>query len=196
MRHLQRSLPLAMAALSGLMVGCSGRSPGQQLHDQTPAPILRYQDPAATGFRLVAEPATNGTPHLGLKLVGPSGTVLRGVAFYLEADVARVAWAQPTGGQGFLLNGGSFDPGHEEPKLARAKVSAGVLQAALFQREGPAVTLGDQPVLSLALTAAPGAAQGAVTLRIPDPGKAVYLDAARVLQPLTIAVGTLAVEAR
>lgn len=199
-------LLLALGMVLGTLISCGGSGGGSAPAPAVQAPLparppepaaqrtLCYVNPVSSGFRLEVDPATNNTPHLVLHLKGPDGLEGRGVAFYLHAHADRLAWSTPPGATGLVRNGGLWDPGAAEPRLMRAKARDGVLQVGLFQRDGAAVRMGQAPLASLALDLKAGAATGRVDLWLPGDQSALFLDAARNLQPFVLAVGTLTVQ--
>ena len=159
-----------------------------------PATALAYQDPAATGFRLVRSATSSGT-HLVLDLKGPAGTQGKGVAFFLKADAAKVTWVHPTGAAGTCVAPGTVFPLGTAPQLFKDKVASGSLQVGLFQKGGTATTLADAPILSLALDLSSSAVPaGAVSLGLESGKQAVLLGADGSLSPITIAVGSLSAQ--
>ena len=155
-----------------------------------PARILSYTNPPAEGFRLEVDPASNNTARLLLHLQGPKKVQAYGVAFFLRCGDQAV-WTRPGAGPALFLAGRGWNPGENEPSLARAKVLGEQLQVGFFRREGAVAHLGSTPILSLALELRPGAEPGQIRLSVPGDKQAVYLDANRVLQALTLKVGTL-----
>jgi len=156
------------------------------------AGALSYQDPAGTGFRLVRNAASTDR-HLVLDLVGPSGTQGKGVAFFLQADDAKVSWVHPTGaGSGHVASGSVFPLG-TAPQLAADKVQSGRLQVGCFQKGGTAATLGSASILSVALNLHDNVAKGAVSLA-PGAKQAVLLAADGSLTPISLSVGTLSAQ--
>jgi hypothetical protein len=192
---MNRFLLPATAALA-LLSACGGSSGASS--KSGPAPdrprVLVYTNPPARGFRLEVDPATNRSGRLVLHLVGPAGQRARGVAFHLHADPDRLSWGQPGSGSGWLRPGDVWRPGEAEPRLCRAKVADGTLQAGLFHRDGDAPVLGSAPLAAIALDLKPGAAPGPVALTQPEGRPPVFLDGDRELRPLALGVGTLHVQ--
>ncbi|BDU75507.1 hypothetical protein [Mesoterricola sediminis] len=179
--HLSGLLLLALAA-------CGGGSSGGPGRPAAP-PSLTYRDPAPTGFRLEADPATQGTSTLVLRLVGPAGTALRGVTLFLETDEARAGWGDVPGTSQRFLNHGPLEPGVDPPSLARGYRRGGRLQVGVFHREGASPVLGAGPLLSVALAARAGAAPGPLALR--HTRAALFVDGARHIVEVPVALGTV-----
>jgi hypothetical protein len=186
---------LSVLALT-LLCGCGGSGSGDAGPAQPSAATgLAYQDPAATGFRLVKNAGASTATRLVLDLVGPSGTQTKGVAFFLTADATKVTWVNPTGAAGTVVAPGAVLPLGSAPQLAADRVAGGQLQVGLFQKAGAATTLGDAPLLSLALELnGTGVAKGPVDLA-PSSGKAaVLLNPDDSLGPLAVGVGSLSAQ--
>lgn len=183
------------AALAGVLLllpGCGGGPPANAV---TPAyaKTLTYTNPPLGGYSLQAAPSSNGTSHLVLNLVGPSGAVARGVSFFLTADPALVSWSPGTG-SAYATPGAVFNLG-SAPQAFTSKVSAaGALQVGIYQKAGPA-TYGAAPLASVALDLKTGVVTSGSTVALaPTAGQqAVYVDANGAVQPFAapIAVGTL-----
>ena len=154
------------------------------------ARILSYTNPPPAGFRWEVDPATNNSSRLVLNLQGPKQVQAYGVAFFLGVG-AQAAWTQPAEGAALLLAGRDWNPGRNEPRLARAKVLGETIQVGFFRREDPACWLGATPILSLALELKPGADPGPIRLWVPGGKQAVYLDGDKVLRELTLHLGSL-----
>ncbi len=187
------------AGLAGLLLcGCGGGASSSVSGPSTPtstayATALTYSNPPAGGYSLQAEPASNGTAHLVLDLVGPAGTVAQGVSCFLTADPADVAWA-PGSGSAYATAGTVFNLG-PAPQAFFSKVSgSGELQVGIYQKAGTA-TFAGAALLSVALDLNPGAVPaGSPVPLAPTPGtQAVYLDGTGTVRPFpaAIAVGTL-----
>jgi len=169
--------------------GSGNSSPGPA----SPASTLSYQNPGPTGFRLVKN-ATSSNTHLVLDLIGPTGTQAKGVAFFLAADDTKVNWGHPSGVSGTYITPGDVFPLGNTPQLLKDKVEGGQLQVGLFQKGGTATTLGDAPILSLALDLKGAAVTGAVRFG-PQSGKqAVLLNADGTLSDITLSVGVLSAQ--
>jgi len=179
--------PLFISGLSALtlLTACGG-SGGSTA---TTAGALSYQDPAGTGFRLVRNTASTDK-HLVLDLLGPSGTQGKGIAFFLQADDAKVSWVHPAGvGSGHVAGGIVFPLG-TAPQFAADKVQSGMLQVGCFQKGGTAATLGSAAILSVALDLKDNVAKGAVSLA-PGAKQAVLLAQDGSLTPISLSMGTL-----
>jgi hypothetical protein len=184
-----------------LLSACGGGGGATPTPTPTPTPdpvtyatTLAYQDPAASGFRLVKNASSTNT-RLVLDLVGPSGTQAKGVAFFLATDAAKVTWVHPTNIAGSHVVAGTVFPLGTSPQLLKDKVQGGQLQVGLFQKGGTATTLGSAALLTLALDLNGAAvAKGAVDLG-PQSGKqAVVLNADGTQSTITISVGTLSAQ--
>jgi len=183
--------PAGCAVLGGAMalfMGCGGASAPKA---STPeAGSLAYTAPTGSGYRLVRDPASTGS-HLVLDLVGPAGTRLKGVVFTLNADTTRVAFANAGGTDPYVKEGQVLTLGTGTP-LVKGEIVGAALQSAVFQKGAAApATLGNQPLLSVALNLKAGAALGAVNL---SSTSAQILGASGKTQAITVAVGTLSAE--
>jgi hypothetical protein len=98
----------------------------------------------------VAEPASNGSSHLILNLLGPEGLQIRGVGFSLQADNTRVAWASAGGSEPYAREGSVLALG-TGTHLFRSLAKGGELQVGIFQKGGQPATLGAAPIVSVAL---------------------------------------------
>lgn len=134
-----RTLSLALGGLLltlGLACGGGSSSPAP-----TPAPAaaagLAYTDPSGSGWRLVKDASSTPT-KLVLNLVGPAGTLTRGVGIHLQAP-AGVKFGTFADGLG-IHDTGVYDLLSEvndvaEPMALVAGVKAGnVLTAGIFQK--------------------------------------------------------------
>ena len=195
---MMRVLPLPCLILLSLAACGGGSAPGPALPvAQAEAPaarrILSYVNPPPSGFRLEVDPATNHSPRLILHLKGPEGLPIRGLGIFLAAGQDQVAWARAGSGNAWFRSGGVLEPGPGEPRLARDRVEAGLLQVGLFQREGAAVAVGTTPLLSVVLEPAPEAMPGKASLGVPADRRGVLLDDARNLLELPLGIGSLEV---
>jgi hypothetical protein len=180
-----------------LAIGCGGgggnpASPSAPPEPAAYATSLTYTDPPLSGYSLQADPASNGTSHLVLNLVGPAGTAAQGVSFFLTADPASVTWSK-TGWSTYLLPGATFNLGAAPQALVAGLLPNGGLQAGIFQKSGTA-TYGSAPLVSVALDLNQGTlASGTAVALAPTAGQqAVFLDGQSQVQPLpAIQVGTL-----
>ena len=204
--HLGKAtlLPAAGSALALLLLcGCGGGgsspapasapAPSPASPAKTYATALTYTNPPLGGYSLQAEPASNGTAHLVLDLVGPAGTAAQGISFFLTADPAQVSWSQGSG-SAYATPGTVFSLG-SAPQAFLAKVSAaGALQVGIYQKSGTA-TYGSAPLVTLALDLDPDAVSpGSAVALTPTSGQqAVYVDPSGTVHPFpqAIAVGTL-----
>jgi hypothetical protein len=179
-----------------LAMGCGGGGGSTASHpDPTVyATSLTYANPPLSGYSLQADPASNGTSHLVLNLMGPAGTAAQGVSFFLSADPAAVTWSR-TGWSTYLLPGTTFSLGAAPQALVAGLLPDGGLQVGIFQKSGTA-TYGSAPLVSLALDLDPGTVASGTTVALaPTAGQtAVFLDGQGQVQPLpaAIQVGTLA----
>ncbi len=137
-----------------LLLGCGGGGGGGAA-PVSPAPTpsatgLVYSQTATSGWRWVAQPATNGSSHLILDLLGPEGLQIRGVGFSLQVDSTQVAWGTAGGSEPYAREGSVLTLGTGS-RLFRSLVKGGELQVGIYQKGGQAVTLGASPVVSVAL---------------------------------------------
>jgi len=188
-KHLQ---PVGIALSAGILVGllaCGGKSTPSAPTAAVPAQQLSYTNPPAAGYRLVKDESSTAS-HLVLKLVGPSGAQIKGGVFTLNADTSKAVWGNP-GSATLVQEGGALALG-AGTKLMKGKVSGQALEAAIFQKGTVApATLGQLPILAVALDLKAGATKGQVTLTSPD---AQILDAAGKTQTVTVVLGTLSAE--
>jgi hypothetical protein len=187
------SFGVALLLLAGCGGGASSPAPSSDTPPAAYATRLSYTNPPLSGYSLQAEPASNGTSHLVLDLVGPAGTVARGVSIFLTADPAKVSWSQGSG-SAFATPGTVFNLG-SAPQAFVAKVSAaGALQAGIYQKAGTA-TYGSAPLVTLALDLKPGAVSpGSAVALAPSAGQVpVYVDQNGIVEAFgqAIAIGTL-----
>jgi hypothetical protein len=197
---------LVVSLLTGLLVaGCSGSNTSS-------ASKLDYTDPQSTGWRLVKDGSSTPT-RLVLSLVGPSGTMTRGVAFNLQAP-AGVRWSTfwtglPVEDTGvFELKNSTPDPSlpatAEDPILFDGGVMDGnVLTVGIFQKDRR-YTAKDSgaPLLRIALELIPSSVVGPIPLTLKKakvlPGDiGAYTDSQQDiitkthLDTITVAVGSL-----
>jgi len=126
-----RSFPLSAALAAALLAGCSSGS--------SRASSLAYTDPpAASGWRLVRDPSSSAS-RLVLALVGPAGTLTRGVGLNIQAPPG-VRFATFDGGlaveEGGVYDLRSVDDDPAEPLAIAAGLKEGnVLSAGVFQKD-------------------------------------------------------------
>ncbi len=190
--------PLLSVLALTLLCGCGGAGGSSGAPAQPSAASgLAYEDPAATGFRLVKNAGASTATHLVLDLVGPSGTLTKGVALFLTADAGKVIWVHPTGATGTVVAPGAVLPLGAAPHLAADKVVGGQLQVGLFQKAAAATTLGDAPLLSVALELnGAGVAKGPVDLALSCGKRAVLLNPDDSLVTLAVGLGSLCAQYR
>jgi hypothetical protein len=194
----QGNLTILSAACSGLALlvlgGCGGGGGSSASAPAAYASVLSYSNPPLGGYSLQAEPASNHTARLVLDLVGPAGTVARGVSFFLTADPAMVAWSPQ--GSAYAVPGTAFSLG-PAPQAFVAKAAAGNLQVGIFQKSG-AATYGSAPLVQVALDLKAGVVLPGSTVALgPSAGLGpVLVDANGAVQPFpaAIAVGALTAE--
>jgi hypothetical protein len=140
---------------------------------------------------LVVEPATNDTSHLLLDLIGPTGTLVKGVAFFVTVG-AGATWGNPGGSDPHAKVGTELRLG--TPALFKSRIDAGDLQVGLFQTGAPPASLGPTPIVTLALDLGASIQPGPLGL-VTTTGKAsVYVDGSGTEQPLVLDLGTLAAQ--
>ena len=187
---LNRAGMAAAAAIVAGLLACGGSSSpnaGASAPAARPATALVYAAPRASGYQLVQDASSTGS-HLVLDLVGPQGAQIKGVLFSLSVDGTRASWGNPGGSDPYLKEGQVLALG-TGTKLLKSQLGGSTLQAAIFQKGSvPAATLGNQPILSVALDLKAGASPGAVSLSSPA---AQILDAGGATQAITVAAGTL-----
>ncbi|GLH72762.1 hypothetical protein GETHLI_12640 [Geothrix limicola] len=178
---------LSCAALV-LLVACGGGSSKPAPKPVTSASKLVYTDPTSGDYRLVKDSSSTDT-HLVLNLMGPStGTLGRGVAFYLNTDSALVTWSKVASADAEFAQGPLFTD-----KL-KTKVTGGELQVGSFQkgRGAAAANIGATTVLAhVALDLKTGTTPGAVSLASPADKAVLIPDTGDALTPIAITAGTL-----
>ena len=183
---------LGVASALVLLVACGG---GKDSPPPTaPATKLHYVNPPASGFRLEVDPVTNDSAHLVLNLLGSTGTTATGVAFFLTSDASTVAWGNPGGSDAYAKAGSAFTLGAVPMFKSKLIQGTGDLQVGLFQTGAPARSLGNAPIVSLALDlkTGTGVLAGTRVGLTPTVGKtSKYLDGQGTDQTMTIAVGVL-----
>lgn len=205
---LRSPLAATAAFALSLFLACGGGDAGHA-PVAVPAAALTYADPGSTGWRLVKDPSSTPT-RLVLNLVGPAGTLSRGVGFNLQApsDLAFQPFEDgrlvQDAGRYELLSAAA-DPA--EPVAALAGVKAGnLLSVGIYQkgRETPAKDSG-APLCRIALSLRQGHKRLAgerLELTVPkariipeDIGTAAdslhTLNQKLRMAPITVAVGTL-----
>lgn len=147
------SMPAALLALA-VLVGCGGSSSPDQPAAPRLAKSLSYTNPtAAAGEWSLVQDARTTSTHLVLNLMGPSdGTRYRGVGFTLQADPARISFAQFTGTDGakvgYYKDWGTFldrnaDGIQDVPTVLQSGgVSGGKLMVGIFQLKDDQMWLG------------------------------------------------------
>lgn len=154
---------------------------------------LHYVNPigAPGHFLLVVEPATNDTSHLLLDLIGPTGTLVKGVAFFVTVG-AGATWGNPGGPDPHAKAGTELRLG--TPALFKSKLNAGDLQVGLFQTGAPPASLGPASIVTLALDLGASIQPGPLGLVATTGKAAVYVDGSGTEQPLILDLGTLAAQ--
>lgn len=193
-----RSLPSAAMALA-LLLGCGGGgSSPKASQDPGPTPVasrLDYTDPTAGTWRLLKNTSRSTATHLVLDLVGPTGTSVSGVGFYLAADSAKVAWTKVDPADPELVRNQAFALA---ALVAKARVVGAELNVGVYQTGTVPAKAADQPLLQVALDLKPGlnlAPNTAISLAGPGAGKAKLLlppGGPQTLADFSIAVGSLA----
>jgi len=128
-----------------------------------------------------------------LKLVGPVGVQAGGVGIFLRADATLVTWANPGGTlDPHVKEGTTFALGTGTPAL-KSKVTAGDLQAGIYQKGAvaPATYAGAAPLLTVALQLNTEVMNGPVTLSATAGGQCKALNSAGTLVPITVKIGAL-----
>lgn len=193
----QIQLALSLPILAGLLA-CGGGGGGGGTTPPPPpnttATRLDYAPPGSGTYTLVKDNALSTPNHLVLNLMGPVGASGTGVAFFLNADTTKVAWAKPSGADAILAHGGLFDLGAGSPQLAVAKASGDQLQVCFFQKgtTKPAVTFTASSVLAtVALDLKAGTPVGTSVTLGSVSGKAILTQGAGAPMPITIIPGTI-----
>ncbi len=184
---------LLLAAALGCLAGCGGGDHGAP----SPATKLHYANPPATGYRLEVDPATNDQTHLVLNLVGPKGTAVQGVAFFLTSEAAKLTWGNPGGSDPFAKAGNALALGTVPLFKSKQLQGTGDLQVGIFQTGSAAAVLGSTPLVSVALDlkAGTGVLAGTRLTLTATAGKtSTFLDATGTAQPMTIGLGELSAQ--
>ena len=155
---------------------------------------LAYVDPPPTGWRLVRNAALSDPQRLVLDLHGPVGEAGRGVDLTLAVDPGEAGWTEAIAGDPALVRNVAFQLG-TPPQLLAAHADGGTLRAGVFQKgtSFPATPYGG-PLVSVALSLAPGAPLASGTPLALSVAKAAALPPAGGLQPILVQVGTLVAE--
>jgi len=133
MRH---NLTIAVLCL-GLLAACGGSThhsdPVSNVHVYH---SIQYTNPSSSGWKLVRDASSTQT-RLVLNLVGPSGTLARGVGLTLQGDTQALKFGTFTGGS-YIQDAGVFelvitDP--NEPKLLAGGVKDDKLMLGIFQKD-------------------------------------------------------------
>jgi hypothetical protein len=138
-----RKLTLTLSGLLlGMAMACGGGSGGSSAATASAAPAkgLSYTDPAGTGWRLVRDAASTPTRTI-LDLVGPAGTLSRGVGFNLQASAGvhfgtftETGYPIRDAGVYELLS--KYPTYYLEPKLLAGGVKPGnILTVGIFQKD-------------------------------------------------------------
>ena len=189
---LQSPLSAPWPWLAGLLLLALSACSSSGSSSPTPAPgyatRLSYSNPPLSGYSLQADPASNGTAHLVLNLVGPAGTVAQGLSFFVSADPAKVAWSKASG-SAYATPGTVFNLGSAPQPFLTSLSASGDLQVGIYQKSG-SVTLGGAPLVAMAMDLQANAVPVGSTVALAvTPGKqAVYLDATGTVQPLPAAI--------
>lgn len=121
-----------------ILMACGGGGGGgstSQPPQPTKATGLVYTDPVSSDFRLMWDAASTGT-KLILRLVGPTGTTGRGVAFTFMVDPALVDVVKVADADGeYVQNGDAFILG-AVPRLLKGIKQNGTLRVTASQK-GP-----------------------------------------------------------
>jgi hypothetical protein len=145
MRNVSLSL---LGLLLGLVLACGGGSNSGPAASAPSGPAhgLAYTDPSSTGWRLVKDPSSTAT-RIVLNLVGPAGTLSRGIGFNLQVPpsvhIGAFGPAQGPFGKGLpVQDGGVYELGNHfgtydlEPGLLAGGVKAGnILTVGIFQKD-------------------------------------------------------------
>lgn len=202
-------LPLLSAALLlALPLGCGGGSSAPVVAP-APATGLTYVDPNGSSWRLVKDASSTDT-RIVLNLVGPTGTLTRGVALNLQAQEALAFQAFDDGR--YVQDAGRYEllslaDDATEPVALVAGVKPGnVLSAGAFQKDrGRTAKDSGAPLLRVAVSLVqPTARPSGATLDLRVLKAAVIpsdigstsddlftLDKKLRMAPITVAVGTL-----
>lgn len=149
---------------------------------------LDYTDPTTGTYRLLKDSSSTAT-HLVLNIVGQGASNGAGLAFTLNVDSAKAAWAKVVGSDvEFVKNGTTLNLG-SAPQAIKGKVAGGSLTAALGQK-GTAGSVALNGVLAqVALDLRTGVA-GNVTFSAP---KIQVLNSDGSIATVALSVGTLTV---
>ena len=150
-----------------------------------------YQDPPATGWRLVRNASASSGTTLVLDLLGPAGESGRGVDLTLTVEPSRASWvkvsasdAEPVVNRRFALGGA--------PQLLKGTIQGGTLKVGVYQKGTSApATAYTGALLSVALKLEPSGSTPAGTVIPLSVVKAHALPATGTLASIRVAVGTL-----
>lgn len=131
-RTIQFESPFLCLALAILLAcgGGGGKRGSSGLLGPANATRLTYTAHTNPGpYQLLQDTALSSDTHMVLKVVGPSGTSGRGIAFYCTADPTKVTWAKVASSDSQLVAKGNF-PASVASLLVKAKATPdGVIQA-------------------------------------------------------------------
>jgi len=195
---MTRSWILFPAVSLFVLIGCGGSVPLSQQPKTAPSAIL-YTDPTGEGWRLVKDTASTPT-HLLLNVIGPSGTMGRGVSLNVSTDCPDIRFTKFKDGR-YIKDMGVFqlyqsDP--NEPKLMIGGVREGKLLLGIFQKDYfhlPAKDCG-APLLQFGIEVNPETKEYLPMQATLTISKALMLpedvvDPRSRLEPITISLGTL-----
>lgn len=191
------------AAFLAVAVACGGGGGGGGT--TTATTLFFTPDPAATpaDWRVEADPATNGTGTVLLRVYGPTGLTIQGTTIFLSCNPSVAVWFQPTGATDPYALAGDALTIEAPPTVSLFKSrqsTAGNLQVAAYQKTGTATLAADRPLFTVALKVSAGVIPASTVEILATPGKeSIYLEVdpdpgVVPEQTLTMKLGTLVAE--
>jgi hypothetical protein len=145
-----------------------------------------------------AEPGTNDSSTVVLRVLGPAGLKVQGATVFLSCPAEQVSWTKPTGAaDAYVAAGGALnlslgpDPSVQMFK-SKLSDSARDLQVGAYQKTGAAL-LGSAPLFSVALSLKSPAQAGSIACTATSGKNSIYLDDHGQTHSLTLRLGALTV---
>lgn len=198
LRHPRFGLALGVPLLA-LLAACGGGGGGGSSSSGVTNTLVFTPDPTATAsdWRIEADPATNGTQTVTLRVYGPTGATVQGTTVFLTCNTPSVSWVKPSGATDpYALPGSALDltqGPNVGVQLFKSRRAGTDLQVAAYQKTGTSTLTASEPLFSVALDLSAGVEPGPVDLAETTGKSALYLDAGGE-HACTLKVGTLTVE--